>query len=118
MREQKDVVNKRYLRSDARAYVPDFGVYIRVEDARQNQIYMSLSRQMVLFVVERRKAWRMMQSRAGQENIDYATQKKILAKIRSGEITRDEVWEKGAAVLPDEAVKRPGRVRRPSRVRR
>ena len=116
--EQKDVVNKRYLRSDARAYVPDFGVYIRVEDAKKNQIYMSLSRQMVLFVVERRKAWRMMQSRAGQENLDYATQKKILAKIRSGEITRDEVWEKGAAVLPDEGVKRPGRVRRPSRVRR
>ena len=109
--EQKDVVNKRYLRSDARAYVPDFGVYILVEDAKKNLVYMSLSRQMVLFVVERRKAWRMMQSRAGQKNIDYGTQKKILAKIRSGEITRDEVWEKGAALLTDEVKRVPSRVR-------
>ena len=58
---------------------------------------------MVLFVIERRKAWRMMQSRAGQENIDYATQKEILAKLESGDITRDDVWEKGAEALQEEA---------------
>lgn len=101
--EQKDVVNKRYLKSDARAYVPDYGVYILAQDPTGSPVYLSLSRQMVLFVIERRKAWRMMQSRAAQENIDYLAQKEIIAKLNSGEITRDEVWEKGADVLKEEA---------------
>jgi pyruvate-ferredoxin/flavodoxin oxidoreductase len=101
--EQKDVVNKRYLKSDARAYVPDYGTYILAQDPNGNPVYLSLSRQMVLFVIERRKAWRMMQSRAGQENIDYATQREIIAKLESGDIARDDVWEKGAEALQEEA---------------
>ncbi len=101
--EQKDVVNKRYLKPEERAYVPDFGVYILVESPNGKPVYMSLSRQMVLFVIERRKAWRMMQSRASQENIDYEMQKEIVGKLKSGEISRDEVWEKGADVLNEEA---------------
>ncbi|MDG2167978.1 MAG: 2-oxoacid:acceptor oxidoreductase family protein [Opitutales bacterium] len=101
--EQKDVVNKRYLKSDARTYVPDYGTYILAQDPNGNPVYLSLSRQMVLFVIERRKAWRMMQSRAGQENIDYATQREIIAKLESGDIARDDVWEKGAEALQEEA---------------
>ena len=31
----------------------------------------TVSRQMVLFAVERRKAWRMLQSKAGVVNKDY-----------------------------------------------
>ena len=45
-----------------------------------------------------------MQSRAGQENIDYELQKEILSKLKSGESSRDEVWEKGAVVVKAEAV--------------
>jgi len=41
---------------------------------------------MVLFAVERRKAWRMLQSKAGVTNRDYLAQKALLAKIDKGEI--------------------------------
>ena len=42
---------------------------------------------MVLFCVERRKAWRLLQSKAGIANEDYAEQKGLLQKIDSGELT-------------------------------
>ena len=44
-----------------------------------------LSRQMVLFCVERRRSWRMLQSRAGVINIDYVAQKAVLAAFAAGE---------------------------------
>jgi pyruvate-ferredoxin/flavodoxin oxidoreductase len=83
---QKDVVNKRYVLKGHRAYTPDFAVYITAEDESGKAIHFTLSRQMVLFCVERRKSWRTMQSRAGQENIDYEAQKKLLAKVDGGQI--------------------------------
>jgi pyruvate-ferredoxin/flavodoxin oxidoreductase len=48
--------------------------------------YFAVSRQMVLFAVERRKAWRMLQSRAGIANKDYAAQKALLKRADAGEI--------------------------------
>ena len=48
--------------------------------------YYAVSRQMVLFAVERRKAWRMLQSKAGVANKDYLAQKSFVAKIDKGEI--------------------------------
>ena len=83
---QRDVVAKRYLRKDHRAFVPDFGVFIVAEDDHGRQVPFALSRQMVLFCVERRKSWRTMQSRAGQDNIDYTAQKTLLAKVDAGTI--------------------------------
>ncbi len=53
-----------------------------------------MSRQMVLFCVERRKNWRMMQSRAGVINEDYEAQKKVLAKFEKGEITKEDLFGK------------------------
>ena len=41
---------------------------------------------MVLFAVERRKAWRMLQSKAGVVNKDYLAQKALLAKLDKGEL--------------------------------
>jgi pyruvate-ferredoxin/flavodoxin oxidoreductase len=41
---------------------------------------------MVLFAVERRKAWRMLQSKAGVVNKDYAAQRAFLAKLDKGEV--------------------------------
>lgn len=99
---QKDVVNKRYLRRDHRSYVPDFGVFVVVEDDAGKQLHFALSRQLVLFCVERRKAWRIMQSRAGQENIDYEAQKKLLAKVDSGQISLDEFLENSLALFEAE----------------
>jgi len=44
---------------------------------------------MVLFCIERRKAWRIMQSRAGVENKDYQAHKELIAQIESGDLTRE-----------------------------
>lgn len=93
---QKDVVNKRYVLRSHRAYVPDFTVYITAEDETGKPIHFTLSRQMVLFCVERRKAWRTMQSRAGQENIDYEAQKKLLAKVDGGQIAAADFLARSA----------------------
>jgi len=41
---------------------------------------------MVLFAVERRKAWRMLQSKAGVTNKDYLAQKSLLKKADEGKI--------------------------------
>ncbi len=39
-----------------------------------------LSRQLVLFCVERRRAWRMLQSKAGIDNPDYRAQRAALRR--------------------------------------
>jgi pyruvate-ferredoxin/flavodoxin oxidoreductase len=93
---QKDVIGRKYNRKDHRSYVPDFGVGIVAEDASGKLITFALSRQMVLFCVERRKAWRIMQSRAGQENIDYIAQKALLAKYEKGEIALEDLKTNGS----------------------
>src|SRR5688500_13773653 len=89
---QQDVVYRRHLNPDHRAYVPDFGVYIKVQGANGNTELRALSRQLVLFCVERRKAWRMLQSKAGIENREYKAQRAILADVDAGRITRDELF--------------------------
>src|SRR6185369_13212462 len=61
---QDDVINRRVFNSKHRSAVPNFGVYIRAE-VNGKLRYYAVSRQMVLFAVERRKAWRMLQSKAG-----------------------------------------------------
>jgi pyruvate-ferredoxin/flavodoxin oxidoreductase len=68
-----------------RSFVPNFGAYVRAEEGGEPKYY-AVSRQMVLFAVERRKAWRMLQSKAGVANKDYVAQKAILAKIDRGEL--------------------------------
>jgi pyruvate-ferredoxin/flavodoxin oxidoreductase len=44
-----------------------------------------------LFAVERRKAWRMLQSKAGVVNKDYLAQKSLLAKLDKGELSLADV---------------------------
>jgi pyruvate-ferredoxin/flavodoxin oxidoreductase len=60
-------------------------VYFKA-DVNGKMKYYSVSRQMVLFAVERRKAWRMLQSKAGVANKDYLAQKAMLKKVDAGEI--------------------------------
>jgi pyruvate-ferredoxin/flavodoxin oxidoreductase len=86
---QQDVVYRRYLTPGHRAFIPDFGVYIKYE-ADGKLEYRALSRQLVMFCVERRKAWRMLQSKAGIQNKEYAAQKAILAEVDAGKIPLDE----------------------------
>ena len=64
--------------------------------------YYAVSRQMVLFAVERRKAWRMLQSKAGVVNKDYLAQKALLAKLDKGEIALADLQGKTAELFQTE----------------
>src|SRR6266699_1973185 len=89
---QQDVVYRRYLVPSHRSYVPDFGVYIKVSGTNGTTEYRSLSRQLVLFCVERRKAWRMLQSKAGIENREYKAQRSSLADVDAGKIPVEDFF--------------------------
>ena len=98
---QDDVVKRRVFDPEHRSYVPDFGVYIKSEKNGKMR-YLLVSRQTVLFCVERRKAWRMLQSRAGQENLDYEAQKSLLAKVDKGDISLEDLRSKMAELYAAE----------------
>ena len=74
---QKDVVNRRFLDKNHRSFVPEQGVYILVEKG-DKMVPVGISRQLVLFTIERRKNWRILQSLVQIENVDYEEQKKFL----------------------------------------
>ena len=98
---QQDVVYRRYLVSGHRSYVPDFGVYIRIQGTNGDIEYRTLSRQLVLFCVERRKAWRMLQSKAGIENREYKAQRALLAEVDAGRIERDVFFARAEELLKE-----------------
>jgi pyruvate-ferredoxin/flavodoxin oxidoreductase len=91
---QQDVVYRYYVKPGHRAYIPDFGVYIKQEQDGKT-IYYALSRQLVMFCVERRKAWRMLQSKAGIVNKEYQAQKAILADVDAGKLPMEELFTRG-----------------------
>jgi pyruvate-ferredoxin/flavodoxin oxidoreductase len=113
---QQDVVYRRYLLPEHRSYVPDFGVYIKVQGAKGDAEYRTISRQLVLFSVERRKAWRMLQSKAGIVNKDYAAQRSILADVDAGKISKEELFARGEQLLRDRL--QPASVAKPAEPRR
>jgi pyruvate-ferredoxin/flavodoxin oxidoreductase len=87
---QDDVVHRRVFNADHRSCVPNFGVYIKAEIEGKMKYY-AVSRQMVLFAVERRKAWRMLQSKAGVVNKDYLAQKALIKKLDAGQLPLAEL---------------------------
>jgi pyruvate-ferredoxin/flavodoxin oxidoreductase len=97
---QQDVVYRRCLDPKHRAYVPDFGVCIRIQGANGIE-YRSISRQLVLFCVERRKAWRMLQSKAGIENREYKAQRSLLAEVDAGKMSRDDFFARAEQLLKE-----------------
>lgn len=90
---QDDVIYRRVFDPDHRSFVPDFGVYIKAE-INGKPTWLTVSRQLVLFAIERRKSWRMLQSRAGVENIDYKAQKQLLAKVDKGDVSVEDLRAK------------------------
>jgi pyruvate-ferredoxin/flavodoxin oxidoreductase len=70
-----------------------------VQGANGGVEYRSLSRQLVLFCVERRKAWRMLQSKAGIENRDYKAQRAVLADVAAGRVSRDELFARAEELV-------------------
>ena len=95
---QQDVVYRYYLNPQHRSFIPDFGVYIQWEENGKVE-YRALSRQLVMFCVERRKAWRMLQSKAGIVNREYQAQKAILAEVAAGKLSQDELFTRGADLV-------------------
>ncbi|HZP03826.1 MAG TPA: 2-oxoacid:acceptor oxidoreductase family protein [Terracidiphilus sp.] len=91
---QQDVVYRYYLLPEHRSFIPDFGVYIQWEENGKTE-YRALSRQLVMFCVERRKAWRMLQSKAGIVNREYQAQKAVLADVAAGKLSQDELFTRG-----------------------
>ncbi|MBT7088125.1 oxidoreductase, partial [bacterium] len=68
---QQDVISRNVFQKEHPAYIPDFHVYADVEQADGSMKPYVMSRQMVLFCIERRKNWRKLQARAGVVNQDY-----------------------------------------------
>ena len=83
---QDDVIHRRVFDETHRSFIPNFGCFIKVETAGVFTYY-AVTRQMVLFAVERRKSWRMLQSKAGVINKDYLAQRAFLAKLDSGALS-------------------------------
>ena len=83
---QNDIVHRRFLDKNHRSYTPKKGIYVDVVDDKGKKRRMGVSRQLALFTVERRKNWRMLQSKAGIDNIDYRAHKELLRRVDAGEI--------------------------------
>jgi len=98
---QQDVVYRRHLIEGHRAHVPDFGVYIKIQGANGDAEYRAISRQLVLFSIERRKAWRMLQSKAGIENLEYKAQRSILSDVDAGRVSKEELFARGPELLKE-----------------
>jgi pyruvate-ferredoxin/flavodoxin oxidoreductase len=98
---QDDVVQRRVLDPEHRSYVKDFGVYIETDDENGRRT-LTLSRQMVLFCVERRKAWRLLQSRAGFTNPDYQAQRNVLKALDEDPVAPDELLATARVRLGEE----------------
>jgi len=113
---QQDVVYRRYLVAGHRSYVPDFGVYIKVQGSNGDVEYRTLSRQLVLFCVERRKAWRLLQSKAGIENREYKAQRSILADVDAGKISKEDLFAR-AEELMKERMPKPAAAHKPAEPR-
>jgi pyruvate-ferredoxin/flavodoxin oxidoreductase len=95
------VVYRRYLVPDHRAYVPDFGVFIKVPGSHGDVEYRAISRQLVLFCVERRKAWRLLQSKAGIENREYQAQRSLLADVDAGKVSKEDFFAHAELMLKE-----------------
>ena len=99
---QNDVVYRRHLDPEHRAFVPDFGVYVKTLPAKgAKPVLMKISRQLVLFCVERRKAWRLLQSKVGIRNTEYAAQRALLADVDAGIVPREELFARAEELLEE-----------------
>ncbi len=62
---------------------------------------MTLSRHLVLFRIERRKAWRLLQSKVWIQNTEYAAQRAILVDVDAGTISQEELFARAEALLEE-----------------
>ena len=98
---QDDVIHRHVFDPTHRSFVKNFGSFIKSEEEGKMKYY-AVTRQMVLFAIERRKAWRMLQSKAGVVNKDYAAQKAFLAKLDKGEVSLVEAKARARELITAE----------------
>jgi len=55
----------------------------------------------VLFCVERRKAWRLLQSKAGIVNKDYVAQKALLAEVDADKLSKAQLFARGVQIVKE-----------------
>jgi pyruvate-ferredoxin/flavodoxin oxidoreductase len=110
---QNDVVYRRHLDPSHRAWVPDFGVAIKVQVGDKVE-HRAISRQLVLFCVERRKAWRLLQSKAGIENREYEAQREVLADVDAGRVSKEELLARAEELLRERMPTPAGAPAKPS----
>ena len=97
---QQDVVYRHYLFPSTAASFPT-SACISPSTRTAKPTYYALSRQLVMFCVERRKAWRMLQSKAGVVNREYQAQKAILADLDAGKIAKDEFFAHAHEIMAE-----------------
>jgi pyruvate-ferredoxin/flavodoxin oxidoreductase len=97
---QDDVTYRHVFSESHRSFIPNFGCYIKAE-VKGAFRYYAVTRQMVLFAVERRKAWRMLQSKAGIVNRDYLAQRALLGRIDKGDLPMAQAKANLAALLAE-----------------
>jgi hypothetical protein len=68
----------------------------------------------VLFCVERRKAWRMLQSKAGLENREYKAQRALLADVDAGKISKDDFFAHAELMLKERLAANPAAAHKPA----
>jgi hypothetical protein len=56
-----------------------------------------------MFCVERRKAWRMLQSKAGIENRDYKAQRALLNDVDAGKVAKEDLFARGEEMIRERA---------------
>ena len=98
---QQDVVHRYHLNAEHRAFVPDFGVFAKVPGPDGKPQVVALSRQLVLFCVERRKAWRLLQSKAGIVNKEYIAQRALLTDVDAGTLSKDEFFSRAEELFEE-----------------
>ena len=98
---QQDVVHRYHLNPEHRAFVPDFGVFAKVPGPDGKPQVVALSRQLVLFCVERRKAWRLLQSKAGIVNKEYIAQRTLLADVDSETVSKEELFARAEELFEE-----------------
>ena len=96
---QNDVVHRRFLDPAHRAYVPAEGSWTMVQGADGSLQPIGISRQMVLFCVERRKSWRMLQSKAGISNLDRRAQARLIKEYEAGKIPEEVLMDRTIELL-------------------
>ena len=104
MREYSQLA-RRYLASpksttarfDASA-VPRFGGALTVRGGGDIED-RGPSRQLGRCCVEGRKAWRMLQSKAGVENREYKAQRAILGELDGGKMTKDDLFANAETMM-------------------